>query len=199
MHLTGTSYAVLGLVASGARTGYELSRVAANSTRFFWAASDGQVYPELRRLSDAGYLTARSEPQGERPRKVYSLTPAGREALAEWLAGGGDLRVEHRDEGLLKLFVGEEISVADARRLLAQMRGARERALSLLESLEPQVSSRPSWYVTLRTGMNSYRSAIAWLSHLERALDAADPETRAMPLLAAAAVEFPTPVADERT
>jgi len=191
MQLTGTSYAVLGLVASGARTGYEISRVAASSTRFFWAASDGQVYPELRRLSDAGYLTARSEPQGERPRKVYSLTPAGREALAEWLARSGDLRLEHRDEGLLKLFVGEEISVADARRLLAQMRGSRERALSLLESLEPQVRSTPSWYVTLRTGMNSYRAAIAWFSHLERALEEADPETRAMPLLAAAAAESP--------
>jgi hypothetical protein len=39
--------------------------------------------------------------------------------------------------------------------------------------------------------MNSYRAAIAWLSHLERALEAADPETRAMPLLAAAAAESP--------
>jgi hypothetical protein len=71
------------------------------------------------------------------------------------------------------------------------MRGSRERALSLLESLEPQVRSKPSWYVTLRTGMNGYRAAIAWLTHLERALETADPEARAMPLLAAVAAESP--------
>jgi hypothetical protein len=49
----------------------------------------------------------------------------------------------------------------------------------------------PRWSCLVRTGMNSYRAAIAWLSHLERALEAADPETRAMPMLAAAAAESP--------
>jgi hypothetical protein len=58
-------------------------------------------------------------------------------------------------------------------------------------SLESEFRSKPSWYVTLRTGTNGYRAAIAWLSHLERALEGADPEARAMPLLAAAAAESP--------
>ena len=53
-----------------------------SSTRFFWAASYGQIYPELRRLEQAGLVEGRSEPHGGRGRTVYELTGRSRSCVA---------------------------------------------------------------------------------------------------------------------
>ena len=45
--LNGTAYVILGMLGLGARTGYDIKRIVDQSTRFFWAASYGQIYPEL--------------------------------------------------------------------------------------------------------------------------------------------------------
>ena len=72
---------VLGMIATGRRSGYAMSRTTKEATRFFWAMSDGQIYPQLKKLSDAGFIEGEREQQGGRERVVYSLTPTGREAL----------------------------------------------------------------------------------------------------------------------
>lgn len=51
--------------------------------------SDGTVYPLLNRLRDAGLVTSQWEAgDGQRPRRYYSITEAGRQGLAafrdEW-------------------------------------------------------------------------------------------------------------------
>ena len=43
----------------GRRTGYEIKSLVDVSTRFFWAASYGQIYPELARLEELGLVTGR--------------------------------------------------------------------------------------------------------------------------------------------
>jgi DNA-binding PadR family transcriptional regulator len=45
--------AVLGLDRAGPRSGYDIKRVVDKSIRF-WAASYGQIYPELKWLEEAG-------------------------------------------------------------------------------------------------------------------------------------------------
>ena len=44
------------MVSREPRSGYEIKAAVDNSTRFFWAASYGQIYPELKRLSEAGLV-----------------------------------------------------------------------------------------------------------------------------------------------
>jgi PadR family transcriptional regulator, regulatory protein AphA len=104
--LSPTARVILGLLAWSPRTGYDIKQVTDRSTRFFWGASYGQIYPELRRLQAAGLVRSREEPRGRVPRRIYSLTRAGRRALDEWLAETDD-QYELRDEGLLKLFFGD--------------------------------------------------------------------------------------------
>ena len=58
MDLNPTAYVILGMLRNEARSGYEIKRMVDRSTRFFWAASYGQIYPELRRLEDAGLRPA---------------------------------------------------------------------------------------------------------------------------------------------
>ena len=40
---------ILGLLSGAPRSGYEMKAIVDRSTRYFWAASYGQIYPELRR------------------------------------------------------------------------------------------------------------------------------------------------------
>ena len=65
--LSPTARVILGLVAWSPRTGYEIKQITDRSTRFFWGASYGQIYPELRRLEAAGLVGSREEPRGRVP------------------------------------------------------------------------------------------------------------------------------------
>ena len=86
LRLTPTSYIVLGLLErAGSATPYELKQRVARSVGNFWSLQHAQLYTEPERLAGAGYLTERRE-RGGRRRRHYSLTAAGRWALAEWRA-----------------------------------------------------------------------------------------------------------------
>ena len=56
MELSPTAYVILGMVSREPRSGYEIKAAVDDTTRFFWAASYGQIYPELKRLSEAGLV-----------------------------------------------------------------------------------------------------------------------------------------------
>ena len=47
MRVGGVEYVILGTLARRPLTGYEIKQVVDHSTRFFWAASYGQIYPDL--------------------------------------------------------------------------------------------------------------------------------------------------------
>src|ERR1700755_2646209 len=121
MELSATAYVILGMVRKEPRSGYEIKALVDSSTRFFWAASYGQIYPELRRLAEAGLVAAESADDGGRRRTPYSLTASGREALAAWLPQPREM-FESRDEGLLKLFFAAASPEAAAEILAAKGR-----------------------------------------------------------------------------
>jgi DNA-binding PadR family transcriptional regulator len=78
---------LLALLAGEASHGYQLrARLALALGPLAEALNDGQVYVTLRRLEKAGLLSSRRIGQTDRPdRKVYEVTPAGRERVTEWL------------------------------------------------------------------------------------------------------------------
>jgi DNA-binding PadR family transcriptional regulator len=122
MELSPTAKVVLGMIAVGARTGYEIKRQVERSTAFFWGASFGQIYPELERLERAGLIRASSP--GIRRRREFDVTRAGRAALREWLAEGGAGTFAFRSEALLKAFFAD---LASPEAQLANARDQRER------------------------------------------------------------------------
>src|SRR5437763_5357522 len=98
--LTPTGRVILGMIAFGKQTGYDIKQIVDRSVRHFWAASYGQIYPELRRLEEQGLITGHDEPSGGRARTVYKLTEAGERALQTWLTGPSSVEWEVRDEGM---------------------------------------------------------------------------------------------------
>src|SRR5689334_21889159 len=101
-------WAVLGLVAQKPRSGYDIKRLVDRTIRHFWAASYGQIYPELKRLEEARWIEGDDVPNGGRARRVFQITDAGREALLGWF-GGTETRIEMRDESLLRLFFADTL------------------------------------------------------------------------------------------
>lgn len=78
-------FAVLGLVAREPSTGYQLAALMKRPVGYYWTEGHSGIYPSLRRLTDAGWVTVAAEAgPGPHGKKVYSVTPAGREALGEW-------------------------------------------------------------------------------------------------------------------
>jgi PadR family transcriptional regulator, regulatory protein AphA len=105
--LTPTARVILGMLRLGAETGYDIKRAIDNSTRFFWGASYGQIYPELRRLEERGLVRGRPDPRGGVKRTSYSLTATGEDVLQAWLTDRESYTFELRDEGLLRFFFGD--------------------------------------------------------------------------------------------
>src|ERR1700747_734512 len=97
VELNPTGRVILGMIAFGKSTGYDIKQFVDKTTRYFWAASYGQIYPELRRLEEEGLGGGRPEPSGARARTAYELTDAGREALIGWLTSDAEPGYELRD------------------------------------------------------------------------------------------------------
>jgi DNA-binding PadR family transcriptional regulator len=120
----------------GSRTGYDIKQKIEISTRFFWGASYGQIYPELKRLERAGLVAAEPDPRGGVKRTAFRLTEAGERALHDWLADPGAQLFEMRDEALLKLFFGDLLTDEE---LLVNVRARREwcdQVLSLFREID---------------------------------------------------------------
>jgi DNA-binding PadR family transcriptional regulator len=177
--LSKPAYVVLGMIATGRRSGYAMSRTVKDATRHFWAASDGQIYPQLKKLSDDGLIEGERESQGGRERVVYSLTKSGREALDEWLNSGARAHYELRDEGLLRLFFAEELSVDQLRMQIEAMRTRHERAIEHLADLRPRAGDMACAHLTLRYGLDMHAFAVDWYERLDADLAERDPDERA--------------------
>jgi PadR family transcriptional regulator, regulatory protein AphA len=172
--LTPTGRVILGMLALGKTTGYDIKQFVDKSTRHFWAASYGQIYPELKRLEDQGLVAGRSEPTGGRARTTYALTDAGRRALRAWLESDAEPIEELRDEGMLKLFFSD---VLPERRLenIRTMRGHAEQKLAQLLAVEHKADEMPAGpALTLELGISMTQNFIEWCEAAERRL-AEDP------------------------
>ncbi len=99
--------ALLGLLEQRPRHGYELHAAfeALVGGEINWDVKPAQVYSTLSRLADRGLVEEISADRAAgSDRKVFAITPAGREELREWLSE--PVKSEHqRDEFFLKLML----------------------------------------------------------------------------------------------
>jgi DNA-binding PadR family transcriptional regulator len=79
---------LLALLAKEASHGYQLrAKLQLALGPLAEVLNAGHVYVTLNRLEKSGLVTSERVGQADRPdRKVYELTPAGRERVMEWLA-----------------------------------------------------------------------------------------------------------------
>lgn len=176
--LSPTAYVILGFVRNEPRSGYEIKALVDNSTRFFWAASYGQIYPELKRLAEAGLITGSDSPTGGRKRTIYEITADGEEELRAWLRQTPET-FEMRDEGLLKLFFANALPRDEAVEILRAMRAKRlavHQQLQAIEDLKGEIED-PFPMIVLQGGLEFTQWFVDWCERMEaRLLDSAHEE-----------------------
>lgn len=72
---------ILRILYTQSSYGYEIIRKVAELTENFCVPTEGAVYPVLREFERDGCVTSEKLVVGGRERKVYTLTPLGREAF----------------------------------------------------------------------------------------------------------------------
>ena len=139
--LTPVSYVVLGMVAEGATTSYDMKQKASRSVGYFWNFPHSQLYAEPGHLVELGLLDEEREAEGRR-RRVYTLTAAGRKALDDWLREPTSEQPQIRDTGLLKLFFGEGLSADEVAELARAQEEAHRARLAAYEAVKDTVTNR---------------------------------------------------------
>lgn len=167
-------YTLLGLLARGDRSGYDLAQGLKDPVGFFWHAQHSQIYPQLARLEAAGLIEHTRVEQSDRPdKKVYRLTETGEAHLQAWL--GAPVEVpKHRDELVLKaysIWLADPSAAAQMMRAHAQVHAERlaefERRLGWLERHTAGQMDRldSPWFgvhAVLKRGIGFEREYLEW-------------------------------------
>lgn len=164
-------YAILGLLSLGDFTGYDLSKRFTGSIGFFWSAKHSQIYPELAKLSDEGLVTFQAVEQDSKPnKKLYSITPRGRDDLQAWLQAPLEPR-SFKDPVLLRAFCASQMDREDLSAQLEETAQANRDRLHVYQEIERSLAegseTDPShpWvgaYLTLRFAMMQASAYVAW-------------------------------------
>jgi PadR family transcriptional regulator AphA len=159
---------LLGLLTIEPMSGYDLGQTIRESIGHVWNESYGQIYPNLKKLAAAGFVTSKIERQKGKPdRHIYSITKKGRERLTEWLAVPPQPEIP-RNEMLLKLFFGAQIPQDISIRNLEQMTETerklfeRFRQIHAAISRNPQYPDTPYWKMAARFGELELEAHLRW-------------------------------------
>lgn len=117
--------AILGLLSQSPRHGYMLRTAfeALVGGEDIWDVKPAQIYTTLARLEDAGLVRQEGTDRDGGPEKrIYAITPAGREELSSWFAKGVS-EERQRDEFFVKLMLSLGAEGADPVRVVQAQRG----------------------------------------------------------------------------
>jgi DNA-binding PadR family transcriptional regulator len=133
---------LLALLAKEPAHGYELkARLEQTFGDAYPSPNIGQIYLTLQRLERAGLVKSQDVVQSDRPNKrVYELTPAGREAVVTWVEEPSD-EPRVRDDFFMKLALGPMAGITDALSLINRQR---RHYLGLMRSLSRLAEEAPA-------------------------------------------------------
>lgn len=169
-------YIILGLLGARPMTGYDIKLAFDRALASYWNAGNSQIYTTLKNLSAAKLVESEVIVQKTRPnRKVYHLTPTGREELDRWLQEDVPARFT-KDDFLTKLFFCGETSDEVTLRHLIEHRASLLKQLEHMEWARQQYATRPSRRPRLleyQMLVREYKEAVlkAGLEVTERAIE----------------------------
>ncbi len=165
-----TTYAILGILTTGCKSGYDIKQLMDRSLSHFWKISYGQIYPTLKQLTESKLVTVTTTTQDGKPdRKEYDLTSKGTEALEKWLIQPIEQTPVERNEVLLKLFFGRHQPTDKTLAQLEDYKQKLEERLQTYTSIEQAIRTNHEtdpdaqyWLFTLDYGKRTTAAAIDW-------------------------------------
>ncbi len=165
--------AILGFLSLEPTSGYTLKQRFDGSIRSFWTATQSQIYRELHTLQREGLVSVEAVPGDGKPdRKIYALTPAGRDALARWLEEPLEPLVL-RHPLLLKVVFAARLPPERLDAILAQYaEGIAARRADYVARLDaPEIFTlarsareRDIWHVAIEHGIAWCDMELAWIA-----------------------------------
>lgn len=163
-----SQFAILGMLAILKKSsGYDLKKHMESSTQYFWKETFSSIYPVLEDLEKQKLITKLDIPvRNDRKRNLYTLTPAGKKVLKDWLVQPAEA-IQLRNELLLKLFFGDLVTVEVNIEHLETYKKELENKLSSFKEIENElnnINSLESLYslITLDHGIRLTESSIEW-------------------------------------
>ena len=171
-------HTILVMLESKEGTGYQLAKRFSGQYGYFWHASHQQIYQELSKLADLGWVEfSVEEQQGQLDKKIYRITEPGVNALKDWVRQPGPAH-KVKDGFLVKLSAAH---VVDANDLLEELyRYRREFQAELIsfaeidqqfQQLKGEKKKRYQFdYLVLKRGIDVYKGWLEWSEEVEQAL-----------------------------
>jgi PadR family transcriptional regulator AphA len=167
--LTTTEAAILGLVAEGEVSGYDLQRRVERSVGYFWKPARSQIYAVLPRLVERGLAEGRRVRQDTRPDKhLYRITPEGLAAVRAWVELA-PLEPDAERILLIKLFFARYAEPEVIRGFVRELRAKAERLARDLAEIEASVDGDgdPFRAMTRTYGLTVTAAIIGWAHSVE--------------------------------
>lgn len=165
--------ALLGLLARGPASGYELRRIFQSTPLATYSDSPGAVYPALRRLERRGFATPRAA-SGARRRQPWQLTAAGRAWLQRWIQRSVTVEAVAGDVSAvdLQLALISTVTPDRLRPFLGEYAAAVENHLESLTASTAKLAGvlPPSAARALDLGVHLFRARSAWCHRAAREL-----------------------------
>jgi len=149
--------------------GYELyQNLTSSPLGKVWYLGMSQMYKLLKELEALGYVEGRREVQENRPaKKIYHITPSGREAFLQWLETPITNPRLIRVEFLAKLFLAQPLGHQMTERVIdAQIAACRRR----LARLQEEASDKGFEHLVLRFRSGQIQAIIDWLEYCRHLL-----------------------------
>jgi PadR family transcriptional regulator, regulatory protein AphA len=175
--LNPLSYVVLALIGEGGASPHDLVDMTRRGARLYWSAAPSKIYAEPKRLEQLGYVTSRREPGLTRERTWYTLSPAGVQALREWIGRPSSFpRIYH--EAACRLVAADAADDAVVLQSVRSLRPELQELSLLLDEAERVAGALPHRERNLRLVHSLGRRLVAaheeWLDEVEAALAQAD-------------------------
>lgn len=161
--LNPTQGSLLGFLADGPMTGWDLLQRVEGGLGRFWNITPSHVYRELQALEARKLVKA--GPPGVRDRRPFTITAAGRRAFQAWVTkdpGPEQIRFPL----LVTLWFGRHVDPATRDRFLEASRADHEQRLALYERI---VAPDEHTAAVLAFGVAYERAVLGWLDELRRA------------------------------
>jgi DNA-binding PadR family transcriptional regulator len=171
-------HAILVSLCEQSGSGYELTRRFDRSIGYFWSATHQQIYRTLRTMESDGWVSATVVSQQGRPdKKVYTVSDAGRSALARWIAAplgsGGTRELAVKLRGAAH---GDRAALLDQ---VLTLRAERAEVLDTYRGFEKKQFPDPKalrdsalhQYLVLRGGIRTEEGTVDWLDEVATTLE----------------------------
>ncbi len=178
------AHTILVLLTRECSSGYDLAKHFSESVGYFWQASQQQIYRELAKLEDQGWVESETVIQEGRPnKKIYQITPLGLTKLQEWIAMPSE-PMAIREDLLVKVAGGDLVSRATIRHEVEHRRHVHQAQLAVYLQkqeeefcpLEDHSLAHQFLYLTLRRGIRYESSWVEWCDEVLNYLDQMDAE-----------------------